>query len=182
PDTEDLEAGGLERADRGLAPGARALDEDLDLLEAVLHALLRARVGGHLGGERRRLARALEAGRPGALPRDHVAVLVRERDDRVVEGRLDVRLADGDVLLDAAARAALRSLSAWGCHALGLRGGLLPPADGLLRALASPRIRLRPLAVHRQAAPVAEAPVGTDLLEPLNRLRALAAKIALHLE
>src|SRR5436305_9271091 len=28
---EDLEAGSLERADRRLAPGARALDEDLDL-------------------------------------------------------------------------------------------------------------------------------------------------------
>src|SRR4029453_15978737 len=33
-DAEDLEAGRLERPDRGLAPRARALDEDLDLLEA----------------------------------------------------------------------------------------------------------------------------------------------------
>src|SRR3954464_12032487 len=32
-DTEDLEAGGLQRADRGLAAGAGPLDEDLDLLE-----------------------------------------------------------------------------------------------------------------------------------------------------
>ena len=31
---------------------------------------------------------------------------VGERDDRVVERRLDVRLADGDVLADLAARAA----------------------------------------------------------------------------
>src|SRR5919199_314956 len=60
-DGQDLEACGLERADRRLAPGARALDEDLDLLEAVLHPLAGAGVGGHLGGERRRLARALEA-------------------------------------------------------------------------------------------------------------------------
>src|ERR671936_275370 len=50
-------------ANRGLAPRAGALDEDLDLLQAVLHALARAGVGGHLGRERRRLARALEAGR-----------------------------------------------------------------------------------------------------------------------
>src|SRR5438874_12740717 len=62
-DAEDLEAGCLERANRRLAAGAGPFDEDLDLLQAVLHPLSGARVGGHLGGERRRLARALEARR-----------------------------------------------------------------------------------------------------------------------
>src|SRR5439155_23919052 len=94
-----------ERADRGLAARARSLDEDLDLLEAMLHPLAGARVGGHLGCERRRLARALEAGRAGGLPRDHVTLAVGQGDDRVVERRLDVRLADRDVLANAAARA-----------------------------------------------------------------------------
>src|SRR5215208_8453891 len=103
----DLEAGRLGRADRGLAARARALHEDLDLLHALLDALAGRGVGGHLGGERRRLAGALEAGAAGGLPRDHVALAVGEGDDRVVEGRLDVRLADRDVLLDLAA-AALR--------------------------------------------------------------------------
>src|SRR5206468_7951388 len=37
PDAEDLQAGGLQRADRRLAARARALDEDLDLLQPVLH-------------------------------------------------------------------------------------------------------------------------------------------------
>src|SRR5262249_61232893 len=98
-DSEDLEPCGLERADRRLAAGARSLDEDLDLLQAVLHALARAGVGGDLRRERRRLARALEPGGAGGLPRDHVSVLVGQRDDRVVEARLDVRLADRDVIL-----------------------------------------------------------------------------------
>src|SRR6185436_19139265 len=35
-DGHDLEAGGLQRAHRRLATGARPLDEDLDLLQAVL--------------------------------------------------------------------------------------------------------------------------------------------------
>src|SRR2546421_11978923 len=83
-DAEDLEAGGLERADRRLATRARALDEDLDLLEAGLHPLARARVRGHLGGKRRRLARALEPGGAGGLPDDHVPLRVGQRDDRVV--------------------------------------------------------------------------------------------------
>src|SRR5207253_2868978 len=99
---QDLEPGRLERADRRLPAGARALDEDLDLLEAVLHALAGAGVGGHLGGERRRLARA--------------------------------------------------------------------------------GVRLRALAVHGQAAAVADAAVGADLAQALDRLRALAAQVALDLE
>src|SRR4029077_13534561 len=93
----------LERADSRLAAGARALDEDLDLLQAVLHPVAGRGVGGHLRGERGRLARALDPGRAGGLPDDHVPFLVGQRDDRVVERRLDVRLPDGDVLLDPAA-------------------------------------------------------------------------------
>ena len=69
-----------------------------------------------------------------------------------------------------------------------LRGGatylrrLLAAADGLLRALARAGVRLRALAVHRQAAAVADAAVRADLAEPLDRLRALAAQVALDLE
>src|SRR4051794_16215203 len=105
PHAGDLEAGGLQRADRGLTARARALDEDLDLLHALLDALAGGRVGGDLCGEGSRLAGALEAGAAGGLPGDDVALAVGEGDDRVVEAGLDVRLADGDVLLDAAAAA-----------------------------------------------------------------------------
>src|SRR4051794_30484217 len=41
-DRADLEAGGLEGADRGLAARARALHEDVDLLHAVLLGLTRS--------------------------------------------------------------------------------------------------------------------------------------------
>src|SRR3954452_13666785 len=98
-DARDLEAGGLERADRGLAARARTLHEHLDLLQALLDALAGRGVGGHLRGERGRLAGALEAGAAGGLPGDDVALTVGEGDDRVVETRLDVGLADRNVLL-----------------------------------------------------------------------------------
>src|SRR5918995_7302435 len=100
PHSRHLEPGGLQRADRGLAARARALHEDLDLLHPLLDALARGRVCGDLRGEGGRLARALEAGSTGGLPRDHVALAVGHGDDRVVERRLDVCLADRDVLLD----------------------------------------------------------------------------------
>src|SRR4051794_39219765 len=98
-DRADLEARGLQRTDRRLTSGAGALDEDVDLLHTVLGGLAGAVLRGHLGGERRRLARALEAHVTGRRPADDVAGGVGDRDDRVVERALDVRVAVGDVLL-----------------------------------------------------------------------------------
>src|SRR6185503_13774445 len=70
----------------------------------VLHAaLLRERAGaagGHLRGEGRALARALEAVAAAGRPRQRVALAVGDGDDGVVEGRVYVRNAFGHVLLD----------------------------------------------------------------------------------
>src|SRR3954452_17269342 len=174
----DLEAGGLEGADRGLPARARALDEDLDLLQAVLDALAGRGVGGHLGGEGRRLARAAEAGPAGGLPGDDVPLAVGQRDDRVVERGLDVRLADRDVLADAPA-SALRST---GRRHLLLRRLLLARDLHALRSLPRAGVGLRVLSPHGQAAPVAHAAVGADLLQALDALGALAAQVALDRE
>src|SRR5829696_3139762 len=98
-DGADLQAGRLQGTDRGLPAGAGALDEHVDLAHAVLGSLARGVLGGHLGGERGGLARALEADMAGGGPADHVAHRVGDRDDRVVEGALDVRVPVRDVLL-----------------------------------------------------------------------------------
>src|SRR4051812_3965575 len=172
----DLEPRGLQGADGGLATRAGALDEDLDLLEALLDPLAGGGVGGDLGGKGRRLARALEAGAAGGLPRDDVALSVGQGDDRVVERRLDVRLADRDVLLGAAATplGPLRSGAQLLLPRLLLAGHLHS-----LGALARARVRLGVLAADRQAAAMAQAPVAADLHETLDVLRALAAQVAL---
>src|SRR3954470_15550795 len=171
----DLEAGGLQRADRGLAARARALDEDLDALHALLDALAGGRVGGDLGGERRRLARALETGAAGGLPRDHVALAVGERDDRVIERSLDVRLADRDVLLDLAA-AALGTSRGW---QLLLPRLLLARHLQALGTLARAGVGLGVLPAHREPAAMAQAAVAADLHQALDGLGALAPQIAL---
>src|SRR5260221_10169630 len=89
-DGADLEAGSLQRPDRLLAPGAGALDVDLDLTHAVLHGPLGGPFSGQRGRVRRALARPLETGHAGRAPADDRAIEVGDRDDRVVEGRLDV--------------------------------------------------------------------------------------------
>src|ERR671931_294210 len=101
-DRRDLEAGRLEGPDRLLAAGTGTLDVNLDLAHAVLHGASGGAIGGQGRGVRRALAGALEAGNAGRAPADHGAGLVGDRDDRVVERRLNVNVTLGNVLLLAA--------------------------------------------------------------------------------
>src|SRR3954454_6893772 len=118
-DGPDLEAGRLPRPDRGLAARARALHEHVDLAHAVLLGAAGGVLRSHLRGERRGLARALEADMAGRGPRDHVAHGVGDRDDRVVERALDVGVAVGHVLLLLAAHLlGARALTALRRHRL----------------------------------------------------------------
>src|SRR6201996_9836462 len=73
-DRADLQAGGLQRPDRGLAARTRALHEHVDLLDAVLLRLAGSVLGGQLRGERRRLTRAFEADVTGRRPRQDAAL------------------------------------------------------------------------------------------------------------
>src|SRR5437867_1847818 len=84
----DVEPVGLQRPDRRLAAGARAGNADVDGTHAVLLGPLGAVGRGELGRERRPLARALEPDAAGRGPRQHAPLLVRHRDDGVVEGGL----------------------------------------------------------------------------------------------
>src|SRR5207247_8236733 len=159
-----------------LAPGARALDEHLDLAHAVLHRLARGHLGGERGGVRRALARALEAGDARRAPAHHRAAKVGDRDDRVVEGRLDPGVAHGDVLLLAAAL--LDRLLAFSHVASipALLRGLAPSADCALRAAPLARIGLGPLPANGQVAPMPETSIRADLLEALDVERDLATQ------
>src|SRR5215212_6314403 len=121
-DGADLEADRTQRPDRGLTTGARALDEDVDLLHAVVHRPAPGGLGGHLRGERGGLARALEADGARRGPRDHRPGGVGDGDDGVVERALDVGFALSDVLLLLATHLLGAGLAALGRHAVLLCG------------------------------------------------------------
>src|SRR5919112_2926812 len=159
-DGADLEADRTQGPDRRLAARARALDEHVDLLHAVVHRPAPGGLGGHLRGERRGLARALEADGAGRGPRDHRARGVGDGDDGVVERALDVGLALGDVLLLLAADLLGPRLAAAWWHGL---LGLLLAGDGPLGTLAGAGVGLGALAADREALAVAAALVAADL-------------------
>src|SRR6266545_4697957 len=192
-DDADLEPGRLERAQRRLAARARPLHVDLHVAHPVLLRLARRLLGRELRGERRRLARALEAARPRRGPGHDVPGHVGDRHDRVVERRADVRDSGLDVLLDLALGLPFRlchspflSSECWWAREpsgllLGRRGALLldrlPP-----RPLARAGIRVRALAADRQPAAVAQPAIAAEVHQPLDRHRHVAPQIALDLD
>src|SRR5690349_18857599 len=97
-DGGDLEAGGLERADRLLPSGTGALHEHLDMAHAVLHGALGGSVRAERGGIRRALAGALETREARAAPGDGGARQIGDGHDGVVERCLDMGMARRHVL------------------------------------------------------------------------------------
>src|SRR3954462_15998043 len=93
-DRADLQADRVERAHRGLAAAAGTLDAHFDVLHAAFLRRAPGALGRTLRGERRGLARALEAGVARGRPRHRVALALGDGDDGVVEGSVYV----GDAL------------------------------------------------------------------------------------
>src|SRR5688572_16517801 len=181
----NFEAGGLQRPDRRLAAGARALDQHV----ARAHAERLGGVGSAQrrlrGGERRALARTLEADRAGARPRHHRAFGVGDRDQRVVERRLHVHEA---VMHDALLTALLERLLLFRrrFRAAGLLlfcfghklNRLLLGNRALARTLARARVGLGALPAQRQVAAMAPAAVAADFNQPLDVHGDLLTEIA----
>src|SRR5918992_1927680 len=97
-DGRDLEAGRLQRADRLLPAATRTLHEHLDLSHPMVHGASRGEIGGLGRGVGGALPRSLEAGQAGTAPADDIPARVGDRDEGVVERRLDVRVPHRHVL------------------------------------------------------------------------------------
>src|SRR6266508_827693 len=99
------EARGLQRTKRRFTARTRTGNFHFQRAHAVFLRLLGNVFGRDLRGIGGRLARALEAHRAGRRPGNGVALRVGDGDGRVVERRIDVRDARGDVLAFATAYA-----------------------------------------------------------------------------
>src|SRR5690349_14382624 len=180
----DLDARGLERADRRLAAGAGPLDHHVHGTDSCVLGAVAGVLRRHLGREGRALPRALETDPPGRRPGEDVALRIGDRDDRVVEGRLDVRDAvrHHALFLPLGALAILLSFRFGHLDPLVtlLLGRLLLARHGAAaRPLPGPRIGLGPLSTGRQALPVAHPAIAPDLHQALDVLADLFPEIAL---
>src|SRR5690606_24729932 len=99
-DVGDLVADVIERTHGRLATRTRALDADFQVLLALVERGTAGLLGGDLGCERCRLARAAETGTTRGGPAQGVALAVGDHDDGVVERSMDVGDAVGDDALD----------------------------------------------------------------------------------
>src|SRR5215475_7265717 len=175
----DLEAHRLERPDGRLPARSGSPHEHLDLLEPQVHGLARGVLRGGLRREGRALARALEAYASRTRPRDHVAHLVGEGDDGVVEGRLHMRYAHADFLALALSPTLLGR--GGGRRRGGGRHRLLLDHDALALALTGAGVRVGALPAHGQPFAMTYAAVAPDVHEALHAHGHLAPQIAFHL-
>src|SRR5690554_4402807 len=109
-DRAHVDAGGLDGADGLLASGTGSADDDVHLRDAHVLGLAGGVRGRELRGVGRALLGALVADGAGGGPGDGVAAHVRDRDDGVVVGSVDERLAFGDLAPDSL----LARLGGWG--------------------------------------------------------------------
>src|SRR5690606_20385435 len=77
-----------------------ALDAHFECFDTVFQRYASGRLGCNLSRKRSGLARALETCTTGRRPRQGVALAIGNGDDRVVEGRMNVRDAVRYALLD----------------------------------------------------------------------------------
>src|SRR5579864_2958545 len=116
-------------------------------------------------------------------PRQRVALTVGDSDDRVVEGRMHVRDRIQHVLarlLGLLGRRRRRRAARLGfllSHSLCLSGGCVQLDRLLARTLAGARVGTRALTAHRESAPMADAPPGSEVHEALDVHRGLAPQI-----
>src|SRR5438552_3736903 len=105
-DHAELEADRLQSAYGRFAPGPGTFDQHLNFLETVAHGLPRGILRHHLRCVSRALARAFESNFASARPSDDVAFHVRDRDDRIVKRRENMR----DTVMDVFAALGLDDL------------------------------------------------------------------------
>jgi len=108
----DVEASGVQCTYRGVTTGARALDANFEVANAHITRGSTRGFRRSLGRERCALSRTLKALSTSGRPGKSVTVTVRDRDDGVVEGCVDMRNSVDDVL------AYLALLCAWFGHNL----------------------------------------------------------------
>src|SRR5690606_13863612 len=130
-------------------------------------------LGNHPRGEGRALAAALETGRPGAGPCDHVALLIAQRDDGVIERRLDMRLSVRDVL------PGFSWSTLWTATCTSHLLGILPLSGALWRSHFVQGVR-RQLCGGRKCSTAAAGPAGTTWQRGLLLLRATTTATTGH--
>ena len=92
-----IQAGCLERSDRAFASGAWTFDTNFDVSHAKFRCFLRCLLGSTLACERRALATSFEAASTSTGPAKRVAFWVSDGHGCVVERRVNVSDAVGDI-------------------------------------------------------------------------------------
>mmetsp|Transcript_908 Transcript_908/g.1726 ORF Transcript_908/g.1726 Transcript_908/m.1726 type:complete len:327 (+) Transcript_908:1106-2086(+) len=153
----DLKTQGSQGTQRAFTARAGTLHFDFQRANAVVLCFLARVFCSHLGSKRRGLAGALETHGASRRPCNGVALNIRDKDFGVVERRVHMSNASGDVLGDLLL-----------CGATIASHAISPPlfllaGNGLCRAFARASVGVGALTANGQVATVTQATVGTEV-------------------
>lgn len=96
----DFQSGTLQGTDGGFTSGTRTAHQHFDLTHSLFDRSTGCIFSGGLGCKRRSFLSALKATRTSGGPGDCFSLDIRDRNDRVIESRSNVRNPSGDVLFN----------------------------------------------------------------------------------
>ena len=97
-----FQTGVEQRPEGGLSSRSGSLDLDFDFFHPLVGCLLGCIGNRVLSGEWCRFPGSLKTQHAGATPGNHVSLLIGNRDDGIVEGRVDMYDTFGNILFNLA--------------------------------------------------------------------------------
>jgi len=96
----NTESQSVQGTDSRLAAGAWPADANVNIFDTELERSFAGLVRRNLSCKRGRFTRATESTTAGRCPRESITLAIGNRDDRVIEGSMDVRYRVNHVLFD----------------------------------------------------------------------------------
>jgi hypothetical protein len=162
-DVLNTETQGIQGANCRLTARTWPTNTHVQVFHAELEGHLTGLVRRNLGRERGRFTRTTETAAAGRCPGEGITLAIGNRDDRVVEGSMDVRNRVDNVLFNLLF---LRDL----------------PLNGALRSLSGPGVCTGTLAAQRQTTTMANSTVRTEIHQTLDIHRRLTTQITFYCE
>ena len=165
PDQLDLKTCRLQGPQGRFPACSRTFNENVHGTHPVFHCFFGSLLSGQLGGKRGALSRTFKPLSSRTGPGDHVPNRVRNRDDRIIEGGLNMGNPDGDIFLFFSFLNGLFYLFG---HDSPRKLFFLFAGQRSTRAFAGSGIGMGPLSAGRKGFSMSKPPVSPQIHQPLN--------------
>lgn len=177
PDQLDLKTGRLQGPQGRFPARPRPFNKNVHRAHPIFHCFFGSLLGGQLGGKGGALSRAFKPLSSGTGPGDHISNRVRNRNDRIIKGGLNMDNPDGDIFLFFSFLNGLFYLFG---HGSPRKLFFLLASQRSTRAFAGSSIGMGSLSAGWKGFSVPKPPVSTQIHQPLYAHGNFSPQISFH--